>query len=254
MTNFSDQLFTDLMREHAATLQRTELPASSAGHWSIKRGAWLAGGAGTLAAGVTASLAAFGGGAAQAFAVTPHPDGTVTVSISDLSGISGANARLQDLGDRVVVVPVRAGCPSIWSLPRKVSNSDMRALHQTVTVRSGGSVGILDPYGSWATAGPKGNGTITIDPHGIPRGNVEVLAVTQDLKATKAIPAVMHAPKVIAMLGALTTPPAPACVSLQAPPGWPPSALPAWMVPMASPGPTAATEPAKDPLPSTNGG
>src|SRR5215472_16788634 len=117
MTNFSHQLLTDLMREHAATLQRTELPAPPARHSGIKRGALLAGGAGTLAVGVSAGLAAFGGGTAQAYAVTPHADGTVTVSISDLSGVSGANARLQDLGDRVVVVPVRAGCPAIGSLP-----------------------------------------------------------------------------------------------------------------------------------------
>src|SRR5262249_20771341 len=118
MTNFSDQLLTDLMREHAATLQRTVLPAPTARHSSIKRGAWLDGGAGGLAVGVPAGLAAIGGGAAQAFAVTPHPDGTVTVSISDLSGVSGANAKLRALGDRVVVVPIRAGCLSNSSLRR----------------------------------------------------------------------------------------------------------------------------------------
>ena len=46
MMKFSDQLFTDLMREHAATLQTTELPAAARGHSAVRRGAWLAGGAG----------------------------------------------------------------------------------------------------------------------------------------------------------------------------------------------------------------
>lgn len=180
MANFSDDLFTDLMREHAATLQRTELPALSARHSNIKHGAWLAGGAGTLAVGVTAGLAAFGGGAAQAYAVTPHPDGTVTVSISDLSGVSGANAKLQNLGDRVVLVPVRAGCPSISSLrgpavaPGKTSG--------TVTAS-------------------KGSGTITVDAHGIPDGDLMVLAVQQTSTT-------------IRIAGRLTAPPAPGCVSL----------------------------------------
>src|SRR5215469_604161 len=130
MTSFSDQLLTDLMREHAAALQRTELPAPSAGHSSIKRGAWLA------------------GGAAQAFAVTPHPDGTVTVSISDLSGVSGANARLQDLGDRVVVVPVRAGCPLFTTL------------RPPTAMPSGQSSGTI--------TASKASGTMTVDAHGIP--------------------------------------------------------------------------------------
>ena len=180
MTNFSDQLFTDLMREHAATLQRTELPGPSAGHLSIKRGAWLAGGAGTLAVGVTASLAAFGGGAAQAFAVTPHPDGTVTVSLSDLSGVSGANARLQDLGDRVVVVPVRAGCPSMASLPHPRDATGKVSANVTAS---------------------KENGTITVDAHGIPAGDLMVLAVQQRSNS-------------ISIGAALTAPPAPACVSM----------------------------------------
>ena len=182
MTNFSDQLFTDLMREHAATLQRTELPALSARYSSVKRGAWIAGGAGTLAVGVTAGLAAFGGGTAQAFAVTPNADGSVTVSISDLSGVSGANARLQDLGDRVVVVPVRAGCPSILSLAHPPNPPGQVS----------GSVSVS-----------KGSGTITVDAHGIPAGDLMVLAVQQTGST-------------IRMGAALTAPPAPACVSVPA--------------------------------------
>src|SRR6202035_3964831 len=117
MTKFSDQLFTDLMHEHSATLRATQLPAAARGHSVVQRGGWLAGGAGTLAVGTTAALAATSGGGAAAYAVTPHADGTVTVGISKPSGIAGANASLTALGDRVVVVPVRAGCESMDSLP-----------------------------------------------------------------------------------------------------------------------------------------
>ena len=242
MTNFSDQLFTDLMREHAATLQRTELPAP-ARHSNVKRGAWLAGGAGTLAVGVTASLAAFGGGAAPAYAVTPHPDGTVTVSISDLSGISGANAKLRDLGDQaVVVVPVRAGCPSIWSLPRPVRSPDLPKGY------------VFFPN---ITAGTKGSGTVTIDPSNIPDGDLVVLIATRVTKADAMAMAkatgmsVAQASKAIVMSSALTAPPAPTCVSLQELPGRPPSPLPVIMVGPGLAGPAAKPATAANPAPTT---
>jgi hypothetical protein len=178
MTKFSDQLFTDLMHEHSATLQATRLPAVTHGHGTVKRGAWLAGGAGTLAVGITAALAVTGGGAA-AYAVTPHADGTVTVGITKPSGIAGANTRLTTLGDRVVVVPVKAGCVPIDSLPAPVA---MRG-----EVRVSGSV---------KSAG----GSITVDAHGVPRGDVLVLAVDDTGRG-------------ISITAYLTTAPAPSCVS-----------------------------------------
>ena len=52
-----------------------------------------------------------------AYSVTRH-DGAVTVSVSRLSGVAGANAALHAMRARVVVVPVRPGCPAIGSLPR----------------------------------------------------------------------------------------------------------------------------------------
>src|SRR5215470_6379881 len=110
MTNFSDQLFTDLMQEHGPALQTAELMTATSRRHQLRRGAWLAGGAGALAVGITASLAAFGGTASEAYAVTPHSDGTVTVTISELSGVTGANATLRRLGLRVVLVPVKPGC------------------------------------------------------------------------------------------------------------------------------------------------
>jgi hypothetical protein len=47
-----------------------------------------------------------------AYAVTQNGDGTITVSIEELTGIAGANAQLSRLGVRVRVAPVQAGCAS----------------------------------------------------------------------------------------------------------------------------------------------
>src|SRR5258708_1608503 len=92
MTKFSDQLFTDLMHEHSATLQATQLPGAAPGRSAMKRGAWLAGGAAPLAVGITAALVATSGGGAAAYAVTPHAHGTVTVGLSLPSGPAPSRA------------------------------------------------------------------------------------------------------------------------------------------------------------------
>jgi hypothetical protein len=192
MTKFTDQLFTDLMHEHSATLEATRLPAATRGHSAVKRGAWLAGGAGTLAVGITAALAATSGGGAAAYAVTPHPDGTVTVGISKPSGIAGANTTLTTLGDRVVVVPVRAGCPSLGSLPAPVDPGKGQVMVSGVAKSADGS--------------------ITVDAHGVPQGDVLVLAVEDTGHG-------------ISMGASLTRAPAPSCVS--EPAGFPPPGFPA---------------------------
>lgn len=181
MTKFSDQLFTDLMHEHSATLRATQLPGAAPGRSAMKRGAWLAGGTAALAVGITTALVATSGGGAAAYAVTPHADGTVTVGISKPSGIAGANASLTALGDRVVVVPVRAGCESMDSLPAPVE-------------AKGGKITVSGTLKS-------AKGSITVDAHGIPQNDLLVLAVVDDTSQGTSIDA------------SLTSGPAPSCVS-----------------------------------------
>ena len=91
----------------------SELPQSPAA-----RPVLLTAGAGGLAVAATVgSLLATGGGT-PAYAVTRNSDGTVTLAVYQQSGIAAANAQLRRLGDdRVVVVPVESGCPSVSSLP-----------------------------------------------------------------------------------------------------------------------------------------
>jgi hypothetical protein len=116
MTKFEDQLLGQLMAEHGHRLRAVERPAPA--RRRVRRPVWLATGAAGVVAAVTAAVMALGSSPAMAaYSVTRH-DGTVSVSVSTASGVTGANAALHKMHARVVVVPVRAGCPPIVSLPR----------------------------------------------------------------------------------------------------------------------------------------
>src|SRR5262249_60491129 len=71
------------------------------------------------------------------------------------SGIAAANSKLHQLGDRVVVVPARRGCPSITSLP--APGVPAKDISLNVKASTGGAV--------------------TVDAHGIPAGDILVLAI-----------------------------------------------------------------------------
>jgi hypothetical protein len=64
-----------------------------------------------LIAGLVAAIVFLtGSGVTPSFAVTSQSDGSVVITIDDLTGVTGANARLSQLGVRAVVVPISAGC------------------------------------------------------------------------------------------------------------------------------------------------
>lgn len=68
-------------------------------------------------AAIAAGVIVFGGSdVAPSFAVTSEPDGGVQVTIDDLTGVSGANARLRALGVRAVIVPMTDDCGTHISL------------------------------------------------------------------------------------------------------------------------------------------
>jgi hypothetical protein len=197
MTKFEDQLFEDLMREHAPTLAHTTLPSASGRHVATRRNL-LAAGAGCAVAGAVAgtlvaggSHAAGGGTTARAaYAVTKNADGSVTLAVYKTSGFAGANARLRQLDDnQVVVVPVGPGCPSMSSLPAPaVPPSAHMSTQVAHNIR---------------------NGSVTVNAQGIPAGDILVVAVETST----------NGPLTTSLGQArLTTPPAPSCVSLPAPP------------------------------------
>jgi hypothetical protein len=154
MTRFADDLFDDLMREHGPTLAHLSVPAARQRHLATRPVLMTAGAGGVAVAAAVGTLVATGGGN-PAYAVTTHPNGTVTLAVYQESGIAGANVRLHQLGDdRVVVVPIGAGCPSITTLPApavRASNLSMQA------------------NGS--------DGSVTLSVQGVPVGDILVVGV-----------------------------------------------------------------------------
>ncbi len=115
MTKFEDQLYQELVTEHGHHLDAVPQPTPA--RRRVRRPVWLAAGAAGAAAAATAAVMALGSTPAlAAYSVTQH-NGVVTVAVNRPSGVAGANTTLHAIGARVVVVPVRAGCTPMGSLP-----------------------------------------------------------------------------------------------------------------------------------------
>lgn len=188
MTKFADQLFDDLVREHGSALAHTR-PSAPRRHAASRR-TLLATGTGFVAVAATVGGLVASGGGTPAYALTTHSNGTVTLDVYQVSGITGINTKLHQVGDdQVVVVPVESGCPGMSSLPAPAVPPDGH-----ISVQTGGSVT---------------GGSVTVNAKGIPAGDILVVAVETTTTATGHY-----------SMGAarLTTPPAPSCVSLPAQP------------------------------------
>jgi hypothetical protein len=183
MTKFEDRLFEQLMAEHGHDLRAVQRPAPA--RRRVRRPVWLASGAAGVVAAVTAAVMALASAPAMAaYSVTQH-DGTVSVSVYRVSGVAGANAALHKMRARVVVVPVRPGCPPIGSLPRPHP-----APHPAVWVKAG--------------VGKNGHRSVSVKIKGsIPAGDTMILAFTGNLHSGGSVGA-----------GGIITGPVPRCVSL----------------------------------------
>jgi hypothetical protein len=186
MTKFADQLYDDLMCEHGAALAQLTPRAARKRYLTPRRTVLATGGVGLAAAGVIAGTLVTAGGAAPAYAATTNPDGTVSLAVYQDSGYAQANKWLRGTGDnRVVVVPVRAGCPSPGSLrkPRVPVKGRMVSVQRTQSA----------------------DGAVTVSAQGIPAGDILVVGMETTAHGGLAF-------------GTLTSPPAPKCLSLPAPP------------------------------------
>jgi len=169
MSDFQERLWSELVREHVAVLSyptaarnrlrplpilEPALPLTRG--WGPARGKrllWVL--AALLVTLVVASTITDNEATTSAaYAVTENADGTISVSIDELTGVSGANAQLAKLGAPARVVPVQAGCPQ----------------------PEGGVA--TPPSLSGVVAHIQGQG-IAIDPSAIPAGDVLVLAAKQ---------------------------------------------------------------------------
>ncbi len=115
MTEFEDNLWLEVVREHGDKLARARRPVRK--HRRATRHQLLAGTTVGLAAAATAAALLFAASTSPpAFAVTRNPDGTVTVNLRQPSGIAGANEKLAAMGVRAQIAvqaktPPKLVCP-----------------------------------------------------------------------------------------------------------------------------------------------
>jgi hypothetical protein len=178
MSRFQERLWDELVRDHAAALaypvaaqgplrslpiveERPAVPGLAASpRWPalprrpalhkrpaprlgalLRRPGQLAATLAALAAtvAVVAILSTTGTTPSAAYAVTQNPDGTITVTLGELTGVTGANAQLAKLGVRAKVVPVQAGCTargeSLSGIPPSLSMSIAHVQGQGLAIR-----------------------------------------------------------------------------------------------------------------------
>ncbi len=102
MSEFEDNLWLEVVRDHAHELVRAGRRARK--HRRATRPQLLAGTTVGVAAAATAAALLLGASTTPpAFAVTRNPDGTVSVSLKQPSGIAGANRKLAAMGVRAQI-------------------------------------------------------------------------------------------------------------------------------------------------------
>ncbi|HEY4460200.1 MAG TPA: hypothetical protein VGN81_38180 [Pseudonocardiaceae bacterium] len=95
------------MEQHGPALAVLERPEPQR---RSNRPLWMTGGALAIALAVAGVLTLTSGSSSPAYAVTQNPNGTVTLTLADMTGVDGANAELRKLGLPVLVVPFQHGC------------------------------------------------------------------------------------------------------------------------------------------------
>ncbi len=198
MSNFEDQLWSQLVRERgeqmraapgataalASSVTATR-PATQCAPRSrrpalltrLRRPALLTGSALGIAGLATAGVFALSS-ASPAFAVTKNPDGTVAITLSDLSDLPALNQKLAQDGVPVTAVPISTSCSATGA----ITNPSGEGTPST-------------------SAGQETTNLITIDPSQIPSGDIGVLGASQTASGQ------------VTLLFGDTTQPAPSCLN-----------------------------------------
>jgi hypothetical protein len=107
MSEFETNLWREVMHEHGEDLARAARPMVKA-RWGARPRLLAGTTAGLAAAGASTALLLGATASSPAFAVTRNANGTVTVKLIRLSGISGANRALAAMGVRAKIATVDA--------------------------------------------------------------------------------------------------------------------------------------------------
>jgi hypothetical protein len=188
LSRFMDRPRRELACEYGADLAQITRPASKR---QRARPRVLAGTtAGLAAVGTVLALALGATTSSPAFAVARNGDGTVTLTIKQLAGITGANAKLAALGVRARAVPVVAGCAASPVVTGLVARTD------------GARVPLPSSHAPRVALV-----SVRIDPSKIPAGQTLVLAAKQDSHAYVTL-----------LAQEMVRGPAPACLGAPPPP------------------------------------
>lgn len=190
MSNFEDQLWSQLIRargEHMRAAPGATAALASAVTATkpvtqraprFRRPALLTGSALGIAGLATAGALALTS-ASPAFAVTKNPDGTVSVTLSDLSDLPALNQKLAQDGVPVTAVPLSTSCAATGAIknPSGEGTPSISASHQEAT------------------------DVVTIDPRLVPSGEIGVLGASQTASGQ------------VGLVFGETIPPAPSCLN-----------------------------------------
>lgn len=161
MTDFEDHLWSHLMAHSDPPSAPHDVPRRRTRHPRLVMGGSLA----ALAAIAVAAILALSATSATppAFAVTAHPDGTITLSIRELKDPDAINAKLARLGARARLVHLTQNCAAG---PITLPIRDLQPNTQ--------------PWSTDNTSkGPVGNWTVGIIPSRIPVGDTLVFALRE---------------------------------------------------------------------------
>jgi hypothetical protein len=111
MGNFEDELWTDLLQAHGDGLATAQRPAQRRAR--TRPLALTAGAVGVVGVGTVLALTLTATTSVPAYAVTENSDGTVTITLHDISGVTGVNAKLAALGVRARAVTPRPDCMAV---------------------------------------------------------------------------------------------------------------------------------------------
>jgi hypothetical protein len=162
MSRFEDRLLAELVEQHGALLAgapaRVLPPVGRTVRARRRRLVPVAAiGLALTAALIAVVIGLSSGGGTSAYAVVSNPDGTVSVTISDLVGVHGASEKLASLGVPVRVVRSEAGCPT---RPGQFKPAHLSA-EQSQRIST--------------LAGPAGTASVVITPSQIPPGDTVVI-------------------------------------------------------------------------------